>query len=132
MLSLAEVQSAKEQKGKHRPPDARVAQQQRWAKTVERWTFEVDAAWKLQREARRKLRSVDIALRGGQVKFVESNTQGYTIFSRSEHNVRIPSPETVANQVAVWTSVFNTGVDKKSIQPKRGEGGRWQGRKTKK
>ena len=130
MLSLAEVQSAKEQKGKHRPPDARVAQRQRWAETVERWTFEVDAAWKLQREARSKLRSVDIALRGGQVKFVESNTQGYTIFSRSEHNVRIPSPETVANQVAVWTSVFNSGVDKKSIQPKRGEGGRWQGRKT--
>ena len=26
MLSLAEVQSATEQKGKHRPPDARVAQ----------------------------------------------------------------------------------------------------------
>ena len=130
MLSLAEAQSAREQKGKHRPPDARVAQQQRWAETVEHWASEADAAWKLLSEARGRLRSADVALRGEQGRFAQSHTRGYTTFTRGEHGVRIPSPETVASEVGNWTAVFNRGVDKKSIQPKRGEGGRWQGRKT--
>ena len=96
MLSLAEAQSAREQKGKHRPPDARAAQQQRWAETVEHWASEADAAWKLLSEARGRLRSADVALRGEQGRFAQSHTRGYTTFTRGEHGVRIPSPETVA------------------------------------
>ena len=96
MLSLAEAQSAREQKGKHRPPDARVAQQQRWAETVEHWASEADAAWKLLSEARGRLRSADVALRGEQARFAQAHTRGYTTFTRGEHGVRIPSPETVA------------------------------------
>jgi hypothetical protein len=130
MLSLAQAQSAKEQKDKHRPPDARVAQQQRWVETVEQLAPRVDVERQLQTEARRKLRWADIALRGDQTKFVESNTKGYTIFKRGEHSVRIPSPKTVANDVMIWTSVFNRGVGKKSPKPSQGMGGRWQGRKT--
>ena len=71
MLSLAEAQSAREQKGKHRPPDARAAQQQRWAETVEHWASEADAAWRLRSEARGRLRSADVALRGEQGRFAE-------------------------------------------------------------
>ena len=110
MLSLAEAQSAREQKGKHRPPDARAAQQQRWAETVEHWASEADAAWKLLSEARGRLRSADVALRGEQGRFAQSHTRGYTTFTRGEHGVRIPSPETVAGEVGNWTAVFNKGV----------------------
>ena len=81
MLSLAEAQSAREQKGKHRPPDARVAQQQRWAETVEHWASEADAAWKLLSEARGRLRSADVALRGEQARFAQLHTRGYATFT---------------------------------------------------
>ena len=111
MLSLAEAQSAREQKGKHRPPDARAAQQQRWAETVEHWASDADAAWKLLSEARGRLRSADVALRGEQARFAQLHTRGYAMFTRGEHGVRIPSPETVAGEVGNWTAVFNKGVD---------------------
>ena len=130
MLSLAKAQSAREQKGKHRPPDARAAQQQRWAKTVELWASEADAAWRVRSEARGRLGPADVALRGEQARFAQLHTRGYATFARGEHGVRIPSAETVAGEVGSWTAVFNKGVDKKSKPPGRGEGGRWQGRKT--
>ena len=129
-LSLAQGQIAKEQKDTHRPPDARVAQQRRWVETAEQWAPKVDAARQLQTEARRKLRSVDIALRGDQTKFVELNTKGHTIFKQGEHSVRIPSSKTVAHEVTIWNSLFNRGVDKNSPKPSHGMGGRWEGRKT--
>ena len=130
MLSLAEAQSAREQKGKDRPPDARAAQRQRWAATVEHWASEADAAWRVRSEARGRLRPADVALRGEQARYAQLHTRGYVAFARGEHGVRIPSPETVAGEVGSWTAVFNKGIDKKSKPPGRGEGGRWQGRKT--
>ena len=130
MLSLAEAQSAREQKGKHRPPDARAAQRQRWAETVEHWASEADAAWRVRSEARGRLRPADVALRGEQARYAQLHARGYVAFARGEHGVRIPSAETVAGEVGSWTAVFNKGIDKKSKPPGRGEGGRWQGRKT--
>ena len=122
MLSLAKAQSAREQKGKHRPPDARAAQQQRWAKTVELWASEADAAWRVRSEARGRLGPADVALRGEQARFAQLHTRGYAMFTRGEHGVRIPSPETVAGEVGNWMAVFNKGVDQKSKQPERGGG----------
>ena len=130
MLGLAKAQSAREQKGKHRPPDARAAQRQRWAETVEHWASEAEAAWRVRSEARGRLGPADVALRGEQARFAQLHTRGYATFARGEHGVRIPSPETVAGEVGSWTAVFNKGVDQKSKQPERGAGGRWQGRKT--
>ena len=127
---VVEAQSAREQKGKHRPPDARAAQQQRWAETVEQWASETDAAWRRRSEARGRLRPADVALRGEQARYAQLHTRGYAAFARGEHGVRIPSAETVAGEVGSWTAVFNRGVDKQSKKPGRGEGGRWQGRKT--
>ena len=130
MLSSVKAQSAREQKGKHRPPDARAAQQQRWAETVEQWASETDAAWRRRSEARGRLRPADVALRGEQARYAQLHTRGYAAFARGEHGVRIPSAETVAGEVGSWTAIFNRGVDKQSKKPGRGEGGRWQGRKT--
>ena len=76
MLSLAEAQSAREQKGKDRPPDARAAQRQRWAATVERWASEADAAWRVRSEARGRLRPADVALRGEQARYAQLHTRG--------------------------------------------------------
>ena len=130
MRSLAEAQSAREQKGKHRPPDARAAQQQRWADTVAQWASETDAARRRRSEARGRLNPADVALRAEQARFSHLHTCGYAAFARGEHGVRIPSAETVAGEVGSWSAIFNKGVDKQSKKPGRGEGGRWQGRRT--
>ena len=122
MLSLAKAQSAREQKGKHRPPDARAAQRQRWAETVEHWASEAEAAWRVRSEARGRLGPADVALRGEQARFAHLHTRGYATFTQGEHGVRIPSPETVAGEVGNWMAVFNKGESTRSQSDQSGAG----------
>ena len=96
------------------------------------------ALGELQTEEARRSKALDTALaalnhldsdrRGERGKWIELNTSGSTIFTRSEHHLCLP-PQ--VGEQTQFSGIFNRGFDSKGVPLgfKAGEGGRWHGRK---